>query len=154
MMIRMFCSIALIVLICPTQAAATGWDDYKPNSIARMKADHAGVNEGMDFHFTPGIPFRSTVRYLGKTRDIQAQRLIFIEMWAQSHRMSSVIVEAFEKEIQVKEDGKSYWLPIQSVLIPHIEKEVEENASVTLFLVFAGAIKNDQVFLVNEFKAR
>lgn len=146
--------IALILLSCPIQATAAGWDDYKPYSIARMKADHAGVNEDMDFHFTPGIPFRSTVRYLGKTRDIRAERLIFIEMWAQSHRMSSVIVEAFEKEIQVKEDGKSYWLPIQSVLIPHIEKEVKENASVTLFLVFAGAIKSDQVFLVNEFKAR
>ncbi len=119
-----------------------------------MKADHAGANQDMDFHFTPGLPFRSTVRYLGKTRAIQAERLIFIEMWAQSHRMSSIIVEAFEKEILVREEDQSYWLPIQNVLIPHIEKEVKENASVTLFLVFAGAIKNDQVFLVNEFKAR
>jgi len=50
-----------------------------------------------------------------------------------------------------------YWLPVQSVLIPHFKKEMRKGESLDLFTAWMGVTfaepgKRQPVFLVNEFE--
>ena len=107
----------------------------------------------VDLH--PGDPLRVTVRYLGKKRNLKAQRGIFIfDMWGKAFgKDREMLARTFQKEIQVEENGRTYWLPIQNVLLDPLEKEVGKNGTLELWIVYIGAIEKDFVFLVNEFQA-
>jgi len=63
----------------------------------------------------------------------------------------------FAEEFLFSEDGIEYWLPVQSVLIPHLKTEMRKGQSLDLFtawigVTFAEAGNRQHVFLVNEFE--
>jgi len=103
-----------------------------------------------DYYFTPGLPFKSMVVYLGEKRDISAKRNNFIYMWVKTHKLGKKLAYAYKKEIKVSEGNIVYWIPVQNVLIAYLDKEVKKNNKVVLYMVLAGAAKQDLVFLVNE----
>jgi hypothetical protein len=144
-------SLIIFFMLIFQLAFASGWDDYKPAKISRVIVTYAESNKDVDFFFTPGIPLRTTVKYLGQTRKTLPERLFFIEKWVKTHGMNPDIIKEFDREILIEEDGNKYWLPIQRVLIPHMNKELKINDKVILFVVLAGAVKTDWVFLINEF---
>jgi hypothetical protein len=61
----------------------------------------------------------------------------------------------FAQEGLFIEDGVEYWLPIQTPLIPYLKEEEAPGELVALFVIWAGATKNNDtvewVFLVNNF---
>lgn len=149
-----------LLLTAAADTAQAGWEDYQPATLSEIIARHAShmkdptLPEGAPVTtLIPGSdPFRATVIYTGEMRTIGPERKFFIEMWGKASGVDPVMLAgAFEKEIQVQEDDRRYWLPIQNVLIPHLQKEVKKNGWVTLFVVFIGATGEDRVFLVNEF---
>ena len=61
------------------------------------------------------------------------------------------------EELLFSEDGIEYWLPVQSVLIPHFKRELSKGESLDLFAAWIGVTfaepgKREHVFLVNEFE--
>ncbi len=143
-------------------ASGSGWDDYQPATLSGITAKHAGhfsdedIPQGAvvrNFH-AGGDPFRATVVFMGEMRSIGPERNAFIQMWGKASGIDpALLAGTFQKEIEVRENQKTYWLPIQNVLIPHLKKEVGANREATLFVVFIGATERDRVFLVNEFQA-
>ena len=65
------------------------------------------------------------------------------------------VVELFDEEFLFIEDAAEFWLPVQSVLVPHMSYELSEGDKVTLYVVFIGGRNDgagpDWIFLVNEF---
>jgi hypothetical protein len=70
--------------------------------------------------------------------------------------VSEEIVGLFEDELSFKEGEVTYWLPIQSQVIPYFKEELKVGDKVELYLIWIGARREsevtDWVFLVNEFQ--
>ena len=152
----------LLVLLCITIAgpAWAGWSDYQPTTLADITSKHSKyfskrkVPKGtlaINLH-AGGDPFRSTVLFLGKIRNIKSERLSMIELWGKSSGIN-IATGNFKKEIKVSENRRTYWLPIQEILVPHLKREVKINGEVILFMVYIGTKGENPVFLVNEFRA-
>ena len=153
----------LIGLLCTTltgTAWGAGWDDYDPATLSDITAQytshlsHRKAPKGVvaiNLH-AGGVPFRSTVLFLGKVRNIKPERSSLIEMWGKSSGVDTARGN-YKKEIQVREKKKTYWLPIQDVLVSHLKREVKKNGEVMLFMVYIGTTGKTPVFLVNEFRA-
>ena len=75
-----------------------------------------------------------------------------IKMWGKSSGVNTAAGN-YKKEIKVRENGKTYWLPIQEILVIHLKREVKKNGEVMLFMVYIGTTGKTPIFLVNEFRA-
>ncbi|MBD3671248.1 MAG: hypothetical protein HUJ29_10775 [Gammaproteobacteria bacterium] len=137
-----------------SNAVAEGWDDYKPGLISFMISDYKEQSKDSDYFFTPGMPFKANVEFLGEFRKIEENRSKYIGMWLKTHGMNPEHINMYSTEVLVKEGKVEYWLPIQKQLIPYFKKEVPNNKRVNLYVVLAGSIHKDWVFLVNEFRVR
>ena len=155
-------TIILIGLLCTTLTgtAWAGWNDYKPATLSGITAKHAKylnnrkVPKGavaINLH-SGGDPFRSTILFLGKVRNIKPDRRSLIEMWGKSSGVDTAAGN-FKKEIKVRENSKTYWIPIQGILVTHFKREVKKNGEVILFMVYIGTTGKTPIFLVNEFRA-
>jgi hypothetical protein len=142
------------------------WDKYRTRTLAEMVkggvADAAdsdtrtGNKTGILFS---GDPLYSQVRvtYTGTTRKLAGARKTHLEEWGRSFGVESRIVALYDSEMLVTECGGEYWLPVQSQVLPHFEKELKKGDPVTLYTMYAGGRKIDGswnwFFLVNEFQA-
>lgn len=75
----------------------------------------------------------------------------------QSNKYSEDTFQMFTEEFLFAEDGVEYWLPVQSVLIPHFKREMSKGQSLDLFTAWIGVTfaepgKRQHIFLVNEFE--
>ncbi len=75
-------------------------------------------------------------------------------MWRKSLGMdTAMLAKTYKKEIQVRENRLTYWLPVQEILVPHLKREVKKSGEVMLFMVYIGRTGKTPVILVNEFRA-
>ena len=157
-------AILLIGLLCTTLTgtAWAGWNDYDPATLSQITQKHAKYLSkrkapkgavATNLH-SKGDPFRSTVLYLGKVRNIKLDRRSMIKMWGKSSKLNTAkLAKDYKKEIKVRENGKTYWIPIQEILVIHLKRDVKKNGEVMLFLKYIGTIGKDPIFLVEEFRA-
>jgi hypothetical protein len=152
----------LIGLLCATVTgtAWAGWSDYTPATLADITAKHAKYlsnrkapkgTVAINLH-AGGDAFRSTVIFLGKVRNIRPDRSSLIDMWGKSSGVDTAAGN-FKKEIQVRENDQTYWLPIQEILVSYFKRDVKNNGEVMLFMVYIGTKGKTPVFLINEFRA-
>lgn len=154
----------LINLLCATLTgtAWAGWNDYTPATLSDITSKHAKylsnrkVPRGtvvINLH-AGGEPFRSMVLFLGKVRKMQRDRRSLIEMWGKSSGMDTAkLAKTYKKEIKVSESGKTYWLPVQEILVSYLKRDVKKNGKVMLFMVYIGTKGKTPIILVNEFRA-
>ena len=157
-------ALILIGLLCIpfTGTASAGWNDYDPATLSQIISKHAGplskrkVPKGVvaiNLH-PKGDPLRSTVLYLGKVRNIKRDRRSFIKMWGETAKKDTAkLAKTYKKEIKVQENGKTYWLPIQEILVAHFKRDVKMKGEVMLFMVYIGTSGKTPIFLVEEFRA-
>lgn len=147
----------LALLLAGRLSDQAPWNEYQPSTLAAIVEEHrAFLEDGRkgDYALEPGTDrHRVTVRYLGRPRSIPGSRRAFLGAWARSVRPSRPVQELFDEEILVKEGSREYWVPVQRVLMPALEKELDPGDQVELFVVFIGGRVPDWIFLVNEFDA-
>jgi hypothetical protein len=143
-----------------TGTAWAGWSDYDPATLSDITEKHASHfsnrkvprdTVAINLH-AGGDPFRSTVLFLGKVRNIKPERRSMIEMWGKSSGVDTAAGN-FKKEIKVRENRRTYWLPVQEILVSYLKRDVKKNGEVMLFMVFIGTTGKNPIFLVNEFRA-
>ncbi len=154
----------LIGLLCTTLTATAwaGWNDYDPATLFQITKKHTShfsnrkvPKDTVAINLHPGgDPFRSTVLFLGRVRNMKPGRRFLVEMWGKSSGMdTAMLAKTYKKEIQVRENSKTYWLPVQEILVSYLKKDVKKNGEVLLFMVFIGTNGKTPIFLVNEFRA-
>ena len=136
------------------------WAKYVPRKLSEV----VKANNTADMQQTPGvaivtgsITIKARVIYVGRSRPIPQDKKSLIKLWMQSNKFSEEVFEMFAEEFLFSEDGVQYWLPVQSVLIPHFKKEMHKGESLDLFTAWIGVTfaepgKRKHVFLVNEFE--
>jgi len=73
-------------------------------------------------------------------------------MWAKAIKLGPEVPGAFKREIHVREADSEYWLHIQEVLSPDLQKEGSRACAADLYVMWLGSAKGDWVFIVNEFQ--
>lgn len=131
------------------------WDRYRPATISEIKAalvfDYPDNFVGFTINSNASVnPYRVKARYLGDLRPISPIRRQLIWNWSPAH-----FARLFERELLVETEGERIWMPVQSSLIPDLQKELERTDMVELFIMAVGTIDNkdrhDWVFVINEF---
>src|SRR5258705_7295884 len=136
------------------------WAKYRPRKLSEViKANNSAdmqQQHGIAI-ITGSITIKARLIYGGRSRPIPDDKRSLIKLWMQSNRYSEEAFQTFAEEYLFSEDGIEYWLPVQSVLIPHFKTEMRKGQSLNLFtawigVTFAEAGKRQHVFLVNEFE--
>jgi len=136
------------------------WAKYTPRKLSDVIKANSSRNmqrqQGVDIAIG-SAPVKARVIYTGQSRPIPEDKRSLIKLWMQSNKYSEEHFQMFAEEFLFTEDGIKYWLPVQSVLIPHFRKEMSEGEHVDLFaawigITFAKPGKRQQVFIVNEFE--
>ena len=142
----------LLLLVFITTTGWADWEDYKPSTMVRIVRERA-PGEKADFIYEMG-DFRYQVRlkYAGAKRPIAALRRSLITNWLKAGRQDPALAAMFTHEVRFDEGKQAYWLPVQSRVLPYIEREVKVGDVTTVYLVYAGLAKGDWVFLVNDFQ--
>jgi hypothetical protein len=148
---------ALVIALAAPASADFDFTAYRPSTLAKVTAvaekDHPEPRRDNDLGFHPPEKYRVSVTYRGKKRGVEGHTAIFIESWCKTFSQPH-LAALFEREIEVTEGGRSYWLPIQESLVEALDEEVKPGAAVELYLVYAGTAGRRQVFLAMEFQAR
>lgn len=145
----------LALLVAGRLSDQAPWNEYEPSTLAAIVEEHRGflgVGKEGNHVLDPGTDrYRVTVRYLGARRTIPASRRAFLGVWAKSIQHSPPVEELFDEDMLVEEASREYWVPVQKVLAPALQQELEPGDKVELFVVFIGGPVPDWIFLVNEF---
>jgi hypothetical protein len=158
-----------LLLSLGLEARAQGefpWEKYQTRTLAEMAKGGAEDAAAADARaggkvaiLFSGDPQYSQVRvtYTGATRKLAGARKTHLEEWGKSFGVEPRVVALFDSEMLVTECGVEHWLPVQSRVLPHFEKELKKGDPVTLYTMSAGGRKIDGAwnwfFLVNEFQA-
>ena len=158
---RLGLAIGLVPLVsaAPPLAAQSPskWCAYQLRTPDSIIARHEESVRGSDFVASGNqFPSRMTFRFTGGVRLIGDQRRDFLQKYFVFRGLKGSDT-LFQQELEMRGDGStSYWFPIQATTFEDFKVEVPPGDSMTLFLLWAGAVgpkekAKDWVFLINEF---
>jgi len=147
-----------------TSTPTSTWARYKPGTLAGLVED---LEETTDFEDMSGYLNLDDDRaslvevvYTGQSRELELEKSILIVSFLASvapQLSEEELFKVFTREYLFLEDGVEYWLPVQDILVPYMQREVAVNGKVVLFVTWLGAYQYedrvDWIFLVNEFYA-
>jgi hypothetical protein len=112
--------------------------------------------EGREWIFNAAMPGLAVVAaYTGRNRRIGGGRGEFLAQVGTALKNPS-ITSLYRKEIEVIEQGRPYWIPVQEEVFPHLSKELTPGQEVTLFVRYLGGSVGSAecIYLLIEFDAR
>lgn len=154
-MLKGFKFLLVIVVLLVTShrlSSERGWSRYQETTLAKVTAENGYLLEGDYSVVTKALPLKIKVAYTGEIREINSDKKHLIEMWVKSFSVDPKIAERFQKEMLFLEDGSTYWLPVQTELIPAFQGELKSGNCIWLFTQLWGGAKKQFVFVVNEFQ--
>jgi hypothetical protein len=118
----------------------------------RHQAEPAKGRESILDAAMPGLAV--VVTYTGNARPIGTARTEFLKQVGASLGNPS-ITALYRKEIEVVEQGRSYWLPVQSAVFPHLAKQLRPGQEFTVYARYLGAsvTSPERLYLMIEFDA-
>jgi hypothetical protein len=152
-----------IILLCITTIAfATDKSLYHPSVISVISANtnnypkgNSQKIEGPDKSIIiidpSGIRFLVIGKYTGKERLISNNNKTMIDMYYKITKVDYRQLYINEVEF-IDSDQKAYWIPLQTNFYKAFKDEVTEG-TVTLYLLWIGAINNNPCILMTEFDA-
>lgn len=163
----------LLALEATSSPAQSGWDRYKPGTLAAViavgdstirgairetqLASHAGTANKSQHFLGDDFPTVASVVYEGESRPINPIRRRLIADWGRTYRRDSSIVADFHREYLFRENGKLLWIPVQDTVASFFPKELRRGRRVSLFVMLLGGYYDageiTWAFIVNEFRA-
>ena len=150
-----------------------GFEEYKPKSLESLVkensqfAEYPGSNLDPDDNNSSTLnhlgtynvlpvwePFATTVEYSGMLRPLNTERTMLIWQLS-SFYGDDRLLDVYQQELLVREGEREYWMPIQDILIPFLEKELIIGQQITIFarmpaILFSGT-GPEFIFLINDF---
>lgn len=142
------------MLIASPAMADFNYQSYKLDSLNNI-IKNLNLSPTSDYEIEAGeYKYKVVVKYTGHQREISKESKELIHKWVFSTRKPPELEEYFKFEIEVQENGKNYWLPIQQVLVDPFLSEVKVEGTCSLYIMFTGTINHSPIFIVNEFNAK
>ncbi len=128
---------------------------FHPGTFKNFQRQQPAAAEGRDFIFDAAMPALAVgVKYTGATRSIASPRAAQIAMVGQAlHKPEFSAL--YGKEIEVVEQGRSYWLPIQKEVLSELVKLLNPGQELTVYVRYMGAslAVPDRLYLLIDFDA-
>jgi hypothetical protein len=149
----------IALLACSAQAQDFDFASYRPSSIPNIIKEHEPTffrnGKVLDAYFSTQIfKYRINTAFTRELREIRPDKLKFIQKWAKALGQSPEIVELYKYEFLVKQAGRDFWIPVQDRLLPSMGNELKVGQQFKLYIVLAGTVKDQWVFLATEFEAK
>ena len=147
----------LVLVSAAVSVAVFAFDSaaFHPATFKNFQRQQPAASEGRDFVFDAAMPALAVgVKYTGATRSIAAPRAAQIAMVARSlHKPEYSAL--YRKEIEVVEQGRSYWLPIQEVVLSELAKILNPGQEFTVYVRYLGSFLAgpDRLYLLIDFDA-
>ena len=164
---RLRATVAAVALtLFATRALAQGlnFDEFKPTTLVRAKASFlanaqepiSGVQDKPNnTYFDQGGGWRVRASFTGRFRPLEGEELEFFLNWIKSIGRENV-VGMFKASYLFTENGKDYWLPVESQVAVHFPKELKRGDMVDLYLAELGGTRRRNGWtwlpLVEEFR--
>jgi hypothetical protein len=145
--------LASFLLFASISASSQGldWSRYKPGRLEEILASSKATQklEPHEMDIVSGqASYRVMLRFSGLTRPIDPTAKGFIRVWLKLHGLPESHAELFEQEACFREGKETYWLPIQSTLLPSLAAGPNKEAELPVYLVWLGSIGNSQFFFI------
>jgi hypothetical protein len=145
----------LVLLVIAPAALGAEFDyaAYKDSSIAAA-GSNLGIDPRADYWLDAAHARYHTVgAFTGKIRPLQPGTRSLLQKWAKAMGHGQDTAALFASEIEVRQDGVTYWLPIQQMLVEPLQREVAPGSRAHLYILLVGAYEQVPVFAVSEFDA-
>lgn len=144
------------MLITGVGVVLAGWESYIPRTLMSVIEANQAQISGDTTYSADNFATRARVSYQGRVQPIPPSRLKFLGEYLGKFRGHPEWVSHYSEQILCRENGKDYWLPIQTGVLRYFKDEVAAGATVEVFVTWIGALKTgdqiDWLFTVNEFQ--
>ncbi|MBN1352505.1 hypothetical protein JXJ21_24110 [candidate division KSB1 bacterium] len=70
---------------------------------------------------------------------------------SEAHKIDSTFLSLYQQEILVSEGAREHWIPMQEQLFPHLDRELVKNDTASLYIILAGKVESELLFIATEF---
>lgn len=140
----------LLLLLVLTSHSSLAVDEtqFPLHSFAEFEKVHPIINRKGFQIDTEAHGFSTEVSFTGKARKLSIKKIKFLEELKTSWPGNQEMFSLYEDEIEVREKGKSLWIPAQKQLLAIMKKELRAGQSVLLFVRYFGSIDSEQIYLM------
>lgn len=128
--------------LMPALGWPSSWERYPPNSIAAViENDKEGWSDPKNTYYIAagGILLRPRVRFTGDVRATTPAARDMMEVFFKT-TPGNLSADMYPQSIKVVEEGKEYWLPIQSSLLDDLQADFKRgDTTLDLFAIWLGA---------------
>jgi len=143
----------LLCLVCALPVTAQEFDyaAYQPATLSEVAAS---AGEHTAAWFAEGYSrFQTRVTFTGRVRPTPTDTKKFIVQWVKANGHPQAYADALQQEIELTQDGRAYWMPIQAVLLAPLKTEVQTGKLVDVYVLLMGGQGDQLVLAVSEFDA-
>ena len=150
--------IALAGLSLALCALALAFDakEFTPATLKNFQRQQSEATKGREWIFDAAMPGLAVgLKYTAAARPIQGPRAEHIKMVGQSLNKQELMA-LYTREIEVVEQGRTYWLPVQDEVLSHLAKELKPGQEFTAYVRYMGASLSagGRLYLLIDYDAR
>ena len=130
--------LAALSLALGTVALAFDPSSFRPATFKNFQRQQPAAVEGRDFVLEGAAPALAVgVKYTGAVRRIPAPRMALIERSGKKGGASSP-GGRYTQEVEVVEQGRSYWLPVQNDVLSDLSTLLNPGQELTVYVRYLG----------------
>jgi hypothetical protein len=157
---------ALSLSVSPVLAQGIDHDRFQPSTLAALVKNLGKSGAEFDAQFPERKPqdfifdtelshWAVPVIYTGRERPMDPIELDYVRGIHKSIHQEQMGA-LYEKALLFRADGRDYWLPVQTPVIPYFSKELKIGQEIDLYLVQPGGVRRangwEWLFLVEDFQ--
>ncbi len=149
---RLLIALSLAPLVPELADAQPSQDPFRPVEYAAilpehgLVADYESLTDGSQIYVPPMFRYRLTLSTTGAIQQVAEPRLTALERWAGTFRGQD-FASRFTHEVEVTAGGQPFWLPWQQALVQPFNDEMRKGGTMSVKVLFAGAIKGQLLLL-------
>jgi hypothetical protein len=140
--------LAHATLAIATARAHSAFEDAELDDvIAKFTGpDFAGLGPSDQIFVPPMFRYRLKLAATGAINPISTRRREAVTSWAKSNR-NPEFAEFFTHEVEIERSNGSLWLPWQSTLVDPFRSELKSGGTMSVRVLFIGAIQREFMFV-------
>jgi hypothetical protein len=148
-------ALATLSLVFAAVALAFDPSSFRPATFKNFQRQQPAAVEGRDVVLDTAVPALAVaVKYTGAARRIPPARAALIET-AGKGRGASAPGGRYAQEIEVVEQGRSYWLPVQKDVLSDLSTLLNPGQELTVYVRYLGASRAvpERLYVLVDFNA-
>ncbi len=150
---KKYVAIIFLLIIFINLNVWAGWSDYKEASLANLIFCEKEMTASTCVPISEN-KFIIKGTYTGIFKKIDWKKYSSVLICVNIFNVNKPFKEMlglYGHELQIKNGTETYWMPVQSSIIPYLKKEVKEGEVINLYVIRLGADKCKWAFFINEF---